>query len=213
MSTVPVRPRLGPAYSPTVRDLRRGGQVRGVVAGLLLATALLSGCSGTTEANDTLPSASPAPTTEALPPIGPADFPVPDEARTKDAAGAEAFVRYYIELLNRQQALPAGQPLRDLSSECATCERIARAFDDAAAAGHVYNGGELTLKDVLEPQLDGDTASLIFWVQVEALSLRDPAGGLVPDGQHGLITDAGSGMNLVWSEEDRSWLAAGLTIG
>ncbi len=66
--------------------------------------SLLSGCSEKHEANDTLPSTSAAETTEALPALGPADFPVPDEARTKDAAGAEAFLRYWIDLLNRQQS-------------------------------------------------------------------------------------------------------------
>src|SRR5215210_8885795 len=103
----------------------------------MLTTTLLTSCTEKTEANQTLPTTSAAPTTEELPSVGPADFPVPDEARTKDAAGAEAFLRYYIDLLNRQQAIPAGQPLRDLSPECGTCQRIARAFDDAAAAGHV----------------------------------------------------------------------------
>src|SRR3712207_1934762 len=130
------------------------------MVGALIGTALLTGCAAKQEANDTLPTASPSPT-EELPPLGPADFPVPAEARTKDAAGAEAFVRYYIDLLNRQQAIPAGEPLRELSPECATCLRIARAFDDAAAAGHTYYGGELTLNDVTAPRIEGDTASLM----------------------------------------------------
>ena len=80
---------------------------------------LLGGCSEKQEANDTLPSASAAETTEALPEVGPADFPVPDEARTKDAAGAEAFLRYYIDLLNRQRASWTG-------SRCGTSVRTAR---------------------------------------------------------------------------------------
>jgi hypothetical protein len=196
-----------------VRDLRGSGRLRKAVVGLVVGTALLSGCSEKQEANETLPSTSASPTTEALPELGPADFPVPDEARTKDAAGAEAFLRYYIELLNRQQAIPAGEPLRELSPECATCLRIARAFDDAAAAGHTYNGGELTLNDVVEPQLSGDTATLIFGARVEAVSVRDAAGAPVPEGQENLIPNAGSGMTLTWSSEHRSWLVAGLTIG
>jgi hypothetical protein len=88
------------------------------VIGVVIGTALLTGCAEKQEANQTLPSTSASPTTEALPEIGPADFPVPDEARTKDAAGAEAFLRYWIDLLNRQQAIPAGQPLRELGPEC-----------------------------------------------------------------------------------------------
>ena len=86
---------------------------------LLLGTTLLAGCSEKQEASTTLPPASqtPTPTAEALPPLGPADFPVPPEARTKDAAGAEAFLRYFIDLINHQRAIPAGEPLRDLGPE------------------------------------------------------------------------------------------------
>jgi hypothetical protein len=196
-----------------VRDLRGSGRLRRTVIGLLVGTALLTGCLERQEANDTLPTPSASPTTEALPEVGPADFPVPAEARTKDAAGAEAFLRYYIELLNRQQAIPAGEPLRELGPECETCLRIARAFDDAAAAGWTYHGGELTINDVVEPQLDGDTAKLIFGTRVEAVSVHDSSGAPVPDGQEELTPNAGSGMTLTWSDERHSWLAAGLTIG
>jgi hypothetical protein len=183
------------------------------VIGVVIGTALVSGCAEKQQASDTLPSPSASPTTEALPKIGPADFPVPDEARTKDAAGAEAFLRYYIDLLNRQQAIPAGQPLRELGPECETCLRIARAFDNAAASGWTYNGGELTLNDVVEPKLDADTASLVFGMRIEPLSVRDSAGAAVPEGQEALTPNAGSGMTLKWSDQHQSWLAAGLTIG
>jgi hypothetical protein len=183
------------------------------VIGVVIGTALISGCAEKQEASETLPSPSASPTSEALPELGPADFPVPDEARTKDAAGAEAFLRYYIELLNRQQAIPAGQPLRELGPECETCLRIARAFDDAAAAGWTYNGGELTLNDVVEPKLDVDTASLVFGTRIEPLSVSDSAGAAVPEGQEALTPNAGSGMTLKWSDQHQSWLAAGLTIG
>ena len=65
--------------------------LRWALAGLVVAAALLSGCSEKVEANDTLPPTSAAETTESLPPVGPADFPVPDEARTKDAAGGRVL--------------------------------------------------------------------------------------------------------------------------
>ncbi|MGY2082279.1 hypothetical protein [Blastococcus sp. SYSU DS0539] len=194
-----------------MRDLR-GGLIRTTLGCLLAGSMVLTGCAAKQEANTTLPPTSAAPTPE-LPLLGPADFPVPDEARTKDAAGAEAFLRYYVELLNRQQALPAGQAIRDLSPKCTTCLRIARAFEEAAAAGWTYQGGELTLNDVIEPRLDGDTAKLIFGVRVEALSILDSARAPVPNGEQALMPNAGSGMTLAWSDQDESWLAAGLTIG
>ncbi|TFV61994.1 UNVERIFIED_ORG: hypothetical protein E4P37_18125 [Bacillus sp. AZ43] len=176
-----------------------------------LGLALLTGCSEKQEANDTLPSPSAAETSESLPEIGPADFPVPDEARTKDAAGAEAFLRYYIELSDRQQALLDGQPLRDLGPECRECLRIAQNFDDAAAAGQRYEGGELTLNDVTEPQLNGDEVSINFGARQEAVRLVDATGAEL--GSLPLQANLSSGITLVWSEERHSWQVKSLTLG
>src|SRR4051794_41564519 len=67
-----------------------------LVAGLAVAAALVAGCSSKHEANDTLPSASQTSASPSLEPLGPADFPVPEEARTQDAAGAEAALHYYL---------------------------------------------------------------------------------------------------------------------
>jgi hypothetical protein len=206
LSTVPVRTGLGPAYPPAVRDLRWA------ITGLVVGTTLLSGCSEKVEANDTLPSTSAAPTTEALPPVGPADFPVPAEARTKDAAGAEAFLRYWIDLLNRQRAIPAGQPLRDLGPDCDECLRIARNYDDAAAAGNRYVGGELTLNDVPPPVISGDEALISFGVRRESVSLVDSSGTAV-EARPDPAPNLGSGIDLVWSSADASWLVTGLSIG
>jgi hypothetical protein len=188
-----------------VRDLRW------VIAGLVVGTTLLSGCSQKVEANDTLPSTSTTPTTASLPPVGPADFPVPDEARTKDAAGAEAFLRYFIDLINRQRAIPAGQPLRDLGPQCQECLRIARVFDDAATAGRHFEGGKLTLNSLAAPLLDGDGALISFGAGQEALSLADQTGAVLES----LPADStlGSGITLTWSQTDNAWLASGFNIG
>ena len=184
------------------------------VVGLVIGATLLSGCTEKQEASTALPSTTPAPTVEALPPLGPADFPVPAEARTQDAAGAEAFLRYWIALLNHQQAIPEGQPLRDLStSECYECLRIAKAFDDAAAAGHRYEGGELSLNDVVEPQVGGGEAATAFGVRIEPLTVRDSTGAPVPGGVGDLAENAGSGLSLSWSGDLRSWLVTSMTIG
>jgi hypothetical protein len=206
MSTVPARARLAPAYSPPVRDLRWA------VAGLAIATTVLTGCAEKQEANTTLPTASAAETTEALPELGPADFPVPDEARTKDAAGAEAFLRYWIDLLNHQRPLLDGEPLRALGPECRECLRIANNYDEVAAAGRRFQGGRLSLNDVTEPQLDGDEASLVFGIRQEAVILLDAAGHPVGAGLPELPNE-GSGVTLVWSEIDQSWLVEGMTLG
>jgi hypothetical protein len=182
------------------------------MAAVVVGAALLTGCSEKQEANATLPSSTAAETSEALPEIGPADFPVPDEARTKDAAGAEAFLRYWIELLNRQQAIPAGEPLRGLAPECRDCLRIADNYDDAASSGNRFQGGELSLNDVTEPQLTGDEASINFGIRQEAVVLVDAAGQALDEGLPALPNE-GSGVTLVWSPTDRSWLVGSMTLG
>lgn len=206
MSTVPARARLGPAYCPGVRDLRWA------VAGLVIATTVLTGCAEKQEANTSLPTARAAPTSEALPELGPADFPVPDEARTKDAAGAEAFLRYFIELINRQRGIPAGQPLRDLGPECQECLRIAQNYDEVAAAGSRYVGGELTLNDVPAPVLSDDGAAISFGARREPVSVLDSNGEVV-DARPEPAPNLGSGIDLVWSNENQSWLVTGFNLG
>ena len=181
------------------------------MVGALIGTALVSGCSAKQEANDTLPTAA-AETTEALPEIGPAHFPVPDEARTKDAAGAEAFLRYYLDLIDHQRPLLDGQPLVDLGPTCRTCARIASNYQEAAAAGHHYKGGELTLNDVIEPQLRDDQASLVFGIRQEAVQLVDQTGNVVDPGLP-MSPNLGSGMTLIWSPRASTWLVEGMTLG
>ncbi|SNS43968.1 hypothetical protein SAMN04488107_2564 [Geodermatophilus saharensis] len=189
--------------------------MRLTAAAVALGTTLLTGCgSADAEAPSTsLPSAtSAAPTTEALPVVGPADFPVLPEARTQDAAGAEAFLRYWIDLLNRQRAIPAGQPLRDLGPDCGECQRIAGAYDETAAAGERYEGGELELNDVTTPRLAEDTAAFGFGVRQEAVRLVDATGAVVDPGQE-LKTNAAGGIDLLWSASDRTWLVTSFGIG
>lgn len=182
------------------------------MVGLLVATTLLTGCSEKTEANNTLPTASATPTTESLPPVGPADFPVPDEARTKDAAGAEAFLRYFLDLLDHQRAIPDGQPIRDLGPECQDCLRIAQNYDDVAAAGQRYVGGELTLNELTEPLLEGDDALISFSVRREAVSVVD-SGGATIDAIAEPAPSLSSGIDLTWSGDDQSWLVTGFSLG
>jgi hypothetical protein len=189
--------------------------MRLTAAAVAVGTALLTGC-GAAEAeapSTSLPSATTAaPTTEALPVVGPADFPVPPEARTQDAAGAEAFLRYWIDLLNRQQAIPAGQPLRELGPECQECLRIAHNFDEAAAAGDRYIGGEVSLNDVPPPMLEGDTALLSFGARREPVSLVDSAGTEI-EGRPDAAPNLGSGLYLEWSASTQSWVVTAFQLG
>ncbi|NEK87951.1 hypothetical protein GCU60_19615 [Blastococcus saxobsidens] len=179
---------------------------------LLIGTAVLSGCSEKQEANESLPTSA-APTTEALPQIGPADFPVPDEARTKDAGGAEAFARYYIELLQRQQDVPAGEPLRDLGPDCQECLRIALDFDEAAAANRRFEGGELSITGAFGTAVSEDRANLSFLARVEAGAVLEASGEAVQGTQSAAIERLPSAIALDWSPDDHCWRVSGLSFG
>lgn len=199
-------PRL--AILPAVHD-----RLRTATVALLVGTALLCGCSERQQASTTLPSATaPATSSPALPPLGPAEFPVPPEARTKDAAGAEAFLRYWIDLGNRLQVELDGQPLRDLGPNCDDCQRIARAFDQVRTAGNKYEGGEITLNDVTEPQIGDDTASITFNARQESVRVVAQDGSVVDPGIE-LQPNLGSGITLTWSDQQSSWLVEAVTIG
>jgi len=179
----------------------------------VISTALISGCAEKQEASDTLPSPSASSTSEALPEIGPADFPVPDEARTKDAAGAEAFLRYYVEILNRQQDIPAGQPIRDLGPECQECLRIALDLDEAAAAQRRYEGGELSVVGDFGTTLEDETVNLSFVARVETGALVEPSGAPVPGTEAAAVERLPSAALLTWSSETDCWQVKAMNIG
>jgi hypothetical protein len=184
-----------------------------LAAGLVAATAVLTGCSEKQPASDTLPSqTAAAETTPELPPLGPEDMPMPDEARTQDAAGAEAFVRYYIELINRTSTVMDAEPLRTFSDGCPDCDRIADDTDKDAAAGYSYQGGELTITFIEAAEPD-PTASISFTVDQAALTVVDGAGQPV----QGLVFEAiprmSSGASARWDEAMQSWILTGLTLG
>ncbi|MGY1780297.1 hypothetical protein [Geodermatophilus sp. SYSU D01036] len=187
-----------------------------LIAVVLGAALLLPACAASDDdeaPSTSLPTTSaPASTTEALPVVGPADFPVPPEARTQDAAGAEAFLRYWIDLLNRQQAIPAGQPIRDLAPNCNECWRIANNYDETASAGEKYVGGEVSLNDVPPAVLNGERAEVAFGARIEAVSIVDSSGAVVDPGVP-LQPNLGSGIRLLWSGATRSWLVTEFNLG
>jgi hypothetical protein len=200
-----------------VREQRiREGQQR--VRSTFLAVALLAlvtGCSSDTEQpRAELPpaSSSAAETTPELPPLGPEDFPVPDEARTQDEAGAEVFVRYWVDLLNRQIRVPAGGPLRELAPDCNECLRIARDLDDAAEAGRRYRGGQISIDGDFGTASVEDGVNIAFFARVAPGALLDESGSAVS----GTVTDEQrlpSAALVGWSDDHQSWLMKALNFG
>ncbi|MEX5719314.1 DUF6318 family protein [Geodermatophilus maliterrae] len=191
------------------------GRLFRTAAALAVAAAALAGCSEAEPANDTLPTATaePAPTTEALPPLGPADFPMPAEARTQDAAGAEAFARYYIGLINRTSTVMDAAPLRDFSQGCRDCERIASDTETDAAAGYRYEGGELTIDGIASALREDESATVSFIADQASLNVRDSNNNIVDDLTFPNLPNLQSGLAASWDEGRSTWVATALALG
>lgn len=186
-----------------------------LVACALGASAVLAGCSsGNQEARETLPSpSSAAPSEEELPPLGPEDMPMPAEARTQDAAGAEAFVRYYIELINRTSTVMDAQPLRDFSDGCRDCNRIASNTERAAAEGHSYRDGRIKITNLEPPLVNNNMASVAITFDQAALTVNDVSGNRVEAGSSSAYTGLPGGIGLKWNADLSSWVITDFTVG
>jgi hypothetical protein len=185
------------------------------MAGLATSTVMLSGCAAKQEANDTLPpvAAAPSASEAALPSLGPPDLPMPDDARTQDAAGAQAFVRYYIDLINRTSTVLDAAPLREFSDGCRDCSRIATNVEEDAAAGRDYEGGEITITQLLTPVMRDGEASIPLYVSQVPLTVHDPSGAPIEDLSSTGFPETFSGIGLQWNEDLHTWVMQDFTIG
>ena len=184
-----------------------------LVTGLAAATAVLTGCSEKQPANETLPTQTAAETTPELPPLGPDDMPMPDEARTQDAAGVEAFVRYYIELINRASTTLDSEPLRTLSDGCDGCDRIATNYETNAQAGNRYDGGEVTITEVAPPLVEEESAQMIIRIDQAPLTIRDASGNRVEEGSSDAFVGVPTSTGTSWDPALDSWVMTNLAFG
>jgi hypothetical protein len=178
-----------------------------VTAGVLVAVAALTGCSAKEPANDTLPtpSATAAEATPTLPPLGPPDMPMPAEARARTPAGAETFLRYYIELYNQAEQTLDPSYMDSFSQGCDTCDRLIQNIKQDAAAGYSYTGGAVAVGEVSTPHLDGAIAETAFSMEQGPLTVQDGHGVAIPS----LSAPAASlscGAILTWSEPNSTWM-------
>lgn len=123
-----------------------------LVAGLA-AAALLSGCGGTPEPGPVADrSASPAPSASTSPSASPSTSPVapvmPAAAKKRTKAGAEAFVTFYVTILNYAGTHGETAGLRDIAlPTCIKCKALADGIDDIySRGGHINGGGWTVLK-------------------------------------------------------------------
>ncbi|WP_138760441.1 hypothetical protein [Modestobacter altitudinis] len=185
-----------------------------VAAAAVMGVAVLAGCSGGETANETLPSASisAAETTATLPPLGPPDLPMPDEAREQTPAAAKAFLGYYVSLMNRSTVNLSTDALRELSPNCRTCLQYADGIDDVAHSGQVIEGADFVLNGSSDPVLTSVTAefSMSLTQKPSRLLLQD--GSALPGYDQEGVTYPGSGALLTWEPALVSWQMSDLTF-
>jgi hypothetical protein len=186
-----------------------------LAACLAVGTVVLSGCAEKQEASHSLPTTSASATTPDLPPLGPEDMPMPAEARTQDAAGAEAFIRYYFDLLNKSLTDMDPQYLRFFAEAgCDVCERIATETETDAAAGHTYSGGELTIPGDITVMMTGPAeAQSAFEAHQAPMTALDSAGNPIPDLAFPDAVTLNSGSITVWDSSASTWKLTELTLG
>jgi len=182
-------------------------RVVAVAAAAVVGIAVLAGCSDGEQANDTLPSSSttatePSETTPALPPMGPADFPMPVEAREMTEAGAEAFLEYYYALEARTTK---GEPLRQLSRNCQVCNYLADQRDADSQAGYVSHRGAYSIT-IIESIVQGDQANVIYKANVDAITIVGADGQPIPGRGNDAVVDLEFDAFMVWEPARATWL-------
>ena len=188
----------------------------GVLACALLVPALLAGCAEKHEASTTLPptttaAAASSSSAAALPAVGPADFPVPAEARERTAAGVQAFTRYYVALVNHQAEKLDPQPLRELSRKCQTCEELAQSLEHTRDAGHHYRGGDLTVSGMGSALVAEDHGETSFVLDETPTSVVDGTGKTV-EVRTSTEKRFTGGAGLTWDGERSTWLMVQLDM-
>lgn len=163
-----------------------------VVAFVMAAGLLLTGC-GSVEPKEPKPTTAPSATaTEPSMPPG---------AKKNTVGGAEAFVRYYVELLNFASVSGNTTRLSDLSDPtCEGCSAYVELYRKTYDAGGYYKDSEWKLTDVHDEVQNGQPV-VFADVHIPAGTYRTKSG--VPE-RRGTAED--SKLTFVPILKGHSWL-------
>lgn len=156
-----------------------------VAVALASSTALLlAGCSqqdvaGSIESSSgsSEPRTTNSPTTTPTPSKTTAEPPaMPALAKQQSNAGAKAFIRHYIDVLNHAYAVPDPDELRQLSDDaCQSCESLIQISERLSENGGRQVGGEWHPTAITTAAKDNSTKYFVVEIRVdEGYSKRDP---------------------------------------
>lgn len=121
-------------------------RVVAALAALSLAVPALAACSDDPPSGSPPPTSSSSPTSSATP-SGPPTMPAAAKGRTPEAA--EAFVRYYVDLINYGLETLDSAPLRAFASDgCRLCDGFGDALDRLEQRGGTYEGGKWSIRSL-----------------------------------------------------------------
>lgn len=139
-------------YVPAMR-------VQGVVGVVVVVACLVAGCTPdepdpTSTASVPTTSTTTEPTT-STPTVAVPEL--PEAATVGDAAGAEAFVKHWVDVLNYAYATGDTEPVQELSLPvCELCSETVTEIEDAYGPGGHIEGGVATVTLVRSPPPDAD---------------------------------------------------------
>lgn len=131
--------------------------VRGYAAWLAATAVVLVGCSdeGDSEGADPSPVPSSSTASDSGPASGspsaePTPAPtLPAEAQVDSEAGAEAFARHYVDLMNHAQATGDADALAAAASpDCAVCGGYVQAAEEGYSDGGWIEGGDFVVREL-----------------------------------------------------------------
>ncbi|ABL83551.1 hypothetical protein Noca_4054 [Nocardioides sp. JS614] len=138
---------------------------RTVIAALCVVSVLaLGACSGDDPEPRFAPPSSSAPSSPSTTAVsGPVEPTMPAAARGSDAAAAEAFVRFYWEMVNYAQATGDVEGLRSLGAEgCNACDGGVQFIRDVVKRSGEVVGGENSISHVRSAFFD-DGRRITVW--------------------------------------------------
>jgi hypothetical protein len=170
----------------------------------LVVVTVLAGCGGDEPGAGATASVTPTATPTATP-TPTADIPVipepvlPDEAKEHTPAGAAAFTRFAIEVVNRAYVTGDTEQLLSISTEdCDACARVATSIRETFTGGDRYVGGQLSIVELTARPFEKGVIPTVITVLDESALSRVAADGTVVE-EFDAVDDETIYWDLAWS--------------